>query len=470
MVRVHVHLLALTAWLPLVAFAEPPPVEADPVLASLVREAIEHNPECARSRAELAAERERIPQAGALADPTLTLGIQNDGFKRIEIGNMETSFWQVMVTQPLPWPGKRGLREEVARSAASAAEATVNRLELTITAEVERGYVDLLLVRGQLELLAKLEALWREAEAIARARYEVGAVTQSDLVRAQLERTRLVQQRLALEASERSRLQALNRLRARPLEEPIATPRRIGEVAAPPLPSVEEAFSDAEARSPDLAQAHRSVRMAERRVDLARRERFPDFTVSAAVMPRGGLEPMWSASVGISVPIWAGRKQSRAVAESASLQDAEAQGEESVRQILRLRTQERLTALDALLKTIRLYREGLLVQSDTAVRSTVAQYKVGKVPFAAVLEVMRGLVADEAGYLDAIAQAQRIAIAQRELSLQPTPDIGGGATAMGGGGSVPGSSGMTAASSTRPSSGGGTSKAQSQAAPSGGGM
>jgi outer membrane protein, heavy metal efflux system len=468
MIAVKLPLLTLVACAPLAAGAGTTPAgESDPVLASLVGEALDHNPECAQSRAQLAAERERIPQAGALGDPTLTLGIQNDGFKRIEIGNMETSFWQVMITQPLPWPGKRGLREDVARSTASAAEAGVERLSLTITAEVERAYVDLLLTRGQLELLAKLEALWREAEAIARARYEVGAVTQSDLVRAQLERTRLVQQRLALENSERARLQALNRLRVRPLDEPIDTPRRLSDVGDPSLPSMEEAVADAEARSPDLAQARRSVVTAERRVDLARRERYPDFTVSAAIMPRGGLEPMWSASVGISVPIWGGRKQFRAVAESESRRDAQSQGEESIRQILRLRTQERLTALDALLKTIRLYRQGLLVQSDVAVRSTVGQYKVGKVPFASVLEVMRGLIGDEGGYLDAIAQAQRMAIAQRELSLQPTPGVGAGAVAMGGA-SVPGSSGMAASAS--PSSGGAAAEAPAQAGGSSGGM
>jgi outer membrane protein, heavy metal efflux system len=462
-------LLLTLAWsVPLAARAQLPAERSDPVLAALVRETLEKNPEYARARAQVAAERERIPQAGALPDPMLSLGIQNDGFRRIEIGNMETSFWQVMVTQPLPWPGKRGLREEVARSTASATEVGLERIRLTTTAEVERAYLDLLLVRGKLELLGKLDVLWREAEAVARARYEVGAVTQSDVVRAQLERTRLMLQRLALEASEQARLQALNRLRVRPLDEPIETPRRISDVGDPSLPSVAEAAADAEAHSPDLAQARRSVVTAERRVDLARRERYPDFTVSAAIMPRGGLEPMWSASVGISLPIFAGRKQSRAVDENVSRRDAETQGEETIRQVLRLRTQERLTVLDAVLRTIRLYREGLLIQSETAVRSTVTQYKVGKVPFASVLEVMRGLVADEGGYLDAIAQAQRVAIAQRELNLQPTPGIGGsGGTAMSGG-TVPGSSGMTA--SARPSSGGGAPEASSQAAGSSSGM
>jgi outer membrane protein TolC len=176
---------------------------------------------------------------------------------------------------------------------------------------------------------------------------------------------------------------------------------------------------------------------------------------------------MWSANVGISLPIFAGRKQSRAVEENVSRRDAETQGEETIRQVLRLRTQERLTALDALLRTIRLYREGLLVQSETAVRSTVVQYKVGKVPFASVLEVMRGLVADEGAYLDAVAQAQRVAIAQRELTLQPTPGIGGGGGTAMSGGTVPGSSGMTA--SARPSSGA-APEASSQAAGSSSGM
>ncbi len=461
-------LLALMVCAPLAAAAEQAAAGSDPVLASLVRESLEKNPEYARARAELAAERERIPQAGALGDPTLMLGIQNDGFRGIEIGSAETSFWQVVVTQPIPWPGKRGLREDVARSTASATEAGLERIRLTTTAQVERAYVDLLLVRGQLELLGRLEELWKEAEGVARARYEVGATPQSDLIRAQLERTRLVQQRLALEASERTRIQGLNSLRVHPLDEPIETPRRISELAAPQLPSPEEAVADAEGRSPDLSQAHRAVATAERRVDLARRERYPDFTVSAGIMPRGGLDPMWTASVGITLPVFTGRKQSRAVAESESRRDAETQGEEAIRQVLRLRTQERLTALDALLRTIRLYREGLLVQSDTAVSSTVAQYKVGKVTFASVIDVMRGFIADEGGYLDALAQAQRVAIAQRELSLEPTPAIGGGSSGGGmGGSSAPASSGMSPRA--RPSSGGAES-APAPAASSSGGM
>jgi cobalt-zinc-cadmium efflux system outer membrane protein len=397
MVRLLIVLVTLGASASALA-VEPAPGARDPLLEELVREALEKSPEYARARATVAAERERVPQAGALADPTLSLGIQNDGFKEIQIGKMDTSYFQIMVTQPLPWPGKRGARERAARAQASAVEAQLARVRLSTTADVERGYVDLLLVRGQLELLAKLEALWKHAEATARIRYEVGGGTQSDLVR-----------------------------------------------------------SDAEARSPELSQAQLATAAAERRVEEARRERYPDLSVTAGIMPRGGLEPMWLASVAVTLPVFDGRKGSRAVAEVGNRRDAEAAGSDATRQVVVLRARQRHAVAGALVRTNAIYQGALLVQSDAAVRSTLSQYKVGKVTFAAVLDVLRGLVADEGGYLESLAQAQRIAIAAREVSLDAPSGVGGGGAT----GAVPGAGAMGGA--------GAKGAASEPAAPSGGG-
>ncbi len=448
---------------PAVAAAAAVEAGSDPVLAALVREALEKSPDYARARADAAAERERIPQAGALADPTVTLGIQNDGFNAIQIGKMETSFWQVMITQPLGWPGKRGLRAAAARAQASAVAARLERVQLSTTAEVERAYLDLLLVRGQLELLGRLEALWREAEAVTRTRYAVGAVPQSDLLRAQLELTRLQQQRIGLEAIERTRVQTLNRLRVQPLDEPIPTTRQLADADPPGLEPADEAVADAERRSPDLTIARRSTEAAQRRVASALRERWPDVTVSAGIMPRGGLDPMWTASVGLTVPIFLASKQSRAVAESERRRDAEQEGEASTLQVVRLRARERHAALAALLRTLRLYKDTLLVQSDAAVHSTLGQYRVGKVPFASVLEMLRGYIGDEDGYLETMADAQRVAIAARQVSLDAPPGIGGGAIASGG---IPGASGGMGGGGGRASGSAGGAEAP---APAGGG-
>ncbi len=418
----------------------PIPLDADPAVRGLVEQALKSSPEIGRAEATAKAEGERAPQVGSLPDPTLTLGIQNDGFNGIQIGTMETSYWQVMLTQPIPWPGKLSAREAAARSQASVAGGETARLRLTTTADVERAYVDLLLVRGQIALLGKLEVLWREAEVIARARYEVGQVSQSDLLRAQLERTRLQQRRVALEGEERTRLQALNRLRVHPLDEPVPTPRPLSTFTDPVLRAVDEAVADAERRSPDLAIAALSVQSADRRLDSAKKDWFPDFAVTAGVMPRGQIEPMWTVQLGITLPVWGATKQSKGVEESQSRREADLRSEESVRLQVRLRAQERRTLLASALQTLDIYRGGILVQSDATIRSTMSQYQVGKVTFPSVLEVLRGLVGDEGGYLDALAAAQKLAIADREVSLAPPDGIGSGS-----GGSMPGAASVSTA-------------------------
>jgi outer membrane protein TolC len=421
-----------------------PTPPADPVLARLVEEAIASRPELREAEAAARAERERVPQAGALPDPMLSLGIQNDGFQELQIGKMETSYWQVMLSQGLPWPGKRGLRTDVARQSAAVAEAGVSRARLTTEADVRRSYVDLLLARDRLALLARLEAIWHKSAGIARTRYETGEGAQSDVLRAQLEQNRLKQRRWALEAQERAALQALNRSRGRPLDEAIATTAGVKDLAVPALRGADVAVADALARSPELAQARASATRAVGQEALAKRERYPDLAVSAGIMPRGSLDPMWTASISIGLPVWSSRKQSRAVAESTARVQADASAAEGIERTVRLRVAERRSALGALLDTIRLYREGLLVQSSATADSTLAQYRVGKVTFASVLEANAGYVNDEDGFLAALADAQRLAIAEAEISLDPvaTPGgaIGGGAMpgtgAIGGGGAM----------------------------------
>src|SRR3954469_7898231 len=79
---------------------------SDPTLASLIQQSLSARPELARVRALVRANRERLPQARAMPDPMLQVGIQNDGFKSIQIGTMDTSYLSVMATQTFPWPGK----------------------------------------------------------------------------------------------------------------------------------------------------------------------------------------------------------------------------------------------------------------------------------------------------------------------------------------------------------------------------
>ena len=409
--------------------AQVPPIPApaaageDPTLLALIQDAEARNPDLAQARLLVDADRERIPQAGALPDPALSLGIQNDGFHKIEVGQMETSFYQVMLTQPMPWPGKRGLRGEIAQLGAQATEVAVSRTRLSMEANIRRSYTGLLLVRGQLKLLEDQALFLQQAEATAKSRYEVGQGVQADLLRAQLERTRLNQTRFQLQSEERIRQGELNRLRGMDPATAIPTPWTLDQVPDP-QPAPADFLAKAVAESPELRSARLGIQQAQRNLDLARLNRHPDFSVSAGLMPRGGLEPMWTASVGITLPLWSRNKQQRAVAEQEYRQSASGWEVEKLRCLLEQRIQERDSELTSALQVLQLYRAGLLVQSEASYRATLSQYTVGRAPFLSVLEALNGWIADQSGLLQAKAQAQAIQIAQNELNLGATPGIG----------------------------------------------
>jgi outer membrane protein TolC len=306
-------------------------------------------------------------------------------------------------------------------------------------------------------LLDRLTSLWEKSAEVARFVYEAGGGSQSDLLRSRLELRRLKQRRLALAAEERTLVQGLNRLRDRPLDEPIETKVHLVDLGLPKLFDEKLAIDDALARSPELAASRISITAAGKSVDLANRSYFPDLVVGAGVMPRGGkFPPMWLLSVGGSIPVFAGSKQNRAVEEGEARAAAARANVDGVEQLLRLRVRERLTSLAALLDTLGVYDDGLLVESRATAESTLAQYQVGKVSFASVLDANAGVLADEDGYLQSLAQADQIVIAAYELSFNPVAISAGSAM---GSAAMPGQGFTSAAPNNSTPSGGSASDA-----------
>ena len=398
------------------------PPQTDPVLSELLRETLQDHPDFLKAEHAVAIEQERVPQAGVLPDPSISLGLQNDGFKRIEVGRMETSFYSVAFTQPFPWPGKRGLRTEVAALGVKLSEAAKSRVTLGLEADVRRGYANLLLIREQKTLQAQQATFLEQAEQQARSRYEVGQGSQVDLLRAQLERTRLKQAILSLEAEEKSALAGLNRLRQHHPEDPIDTTASLRDLSEPELLNLEAV----EARSPELAGAWASVAQSEKQMELARLDRRPDFAVTAGIMPRGGLDPMWQVGVSISLPIYGRNKQQRAVAEHDHHRLGQKAEVDSVHSLLWQRTEERTFQIQSLRGIRNLYREGLLVQSEASFKAALAQYESGRGSFLGALEALNGWVGDQGAYLQTLAQLQAQHIALREAALGATTPINGG--------------------------------------------
>ena len=423
--------------------AWPLPVE-DQALAALIEEALSKNPDVSAARQAATAAGERPAQARSLPNPMFSTSYTNDGWAP-SLGTQEMTTLGFMASQELPYPGKRGLRGNIASREAGQVEQQAERVGRGITAAVKRAYYGLLLSRHLLDLIRDQEENWKQIEGVARARYAVGQGAQQDVLRVQVEVTRIQQLQAEQEAEAEIRLAELNRLLARTPNAPLETPARLA--LRPVHGSLDQLFEWATGVSPELKGVSLGIERASLAVNLARKEFKPDFSVQTAYMNRGGLAPMWQAGIGISVPLYRKRL-------SAGLAEAEAQLRstqstiESVRLQLRFRTQERLTQLKTTEKVAILYGEGIVPQDRMSVEAALANYQTGKLPFIAVLEALTTLYNDRATHLRLLANHEQTLASLEEASLDPTSGMVSGAGGMAVGGSslsMAGSSGGASA-------------------------
>ncbi|MGA7990562.1 MAG: TolC family protein [Thermoanaerobaculia bacterium] len=416
---------AIRAEAAVASFEENPPAHvvifASAEADALVAEALANNPELAAARQETSAARARVAAAGTLPDPMLSLAYVNDGASP-SLGAQPMSRLELGAQQAIPFPGKLGLQQRVAKADADRAATVPERVALGLEAAVRRTYAALLEARENLRLVGEQVETWSQIEEVVRARYSAGLGTQQDVLRAQSERTRLLQQRRRDEAAERSSLVEIRQLLFRPTDAPVPTGRRLvpGEVA---VPAAGEVLSRAEEDTPEVKEAALAKERAQFAGELARRNLRPDFVASVGYANRGGLPLMWSAGVGISVPLWAAKKQRPLIAEAESQLESASATEVSLRRRARARTEERLIRIRQLEEESRLDAGALLIQDRLAVEAALASYRTGSVPFVTVLEALSTNFSDRRAAIARLADLLRADADLREFSLERTAAV-----------------------------------------------
>ncbi len=375
------------------------PALADEV-DTFIEQALKNVPELKAAQAEVVAAQERVPQAQAWPDPMVQVGVQNDGFRRWQVGVNEMSWVSFMASQTIPFPGKTAGEVEAAR--VTQVKARVERVRLSTIAEVRRSVVALQLARARLAVLDASRKVAEQGITIAKVKLESGEGTEADVLRATVELGRLTQQQRRLEFEAVAATQALNRLRG--------VKEDIGALSALTLP---RATLTATEPAPELDDARASKLEAEQQVTLAGKTALPDLSVSAGVMVRGSLEPMWTVTVGAPVPVVGLGRRQHAIDESRAMVAAAQRRLDAVTQQLELASLQRQSELESLLQRYQLLIT-LARDAESTTEAVLSQYRIGKTPFTSVLEAnaARLSIADE--LLQVEADAWRLHIAHDE--------------------------------------------------------
>ena len=408
-------------------------------LADLIREALARNPELRAAEGRAAASQARVPQAGALPDPTVTFGILNEGrpVPLETLGDKDFSEAYLGFTQDIPYAGKRGLRETVATGEVSAARWRLEETRRRIVARVSEAYDDLYAADAALDTVGESLDLLDQMARSARARLAVGQTSQQDVLDAEVELSRMEERRSLLEARRATTEAALAALLFRPPASAPAgrpdgtaapdhaeSPVRPAPLTETPLPgALDDLLARADDDSPLIQEALARRSQAETRVDLAHRERLPDFGVSLVYHDRGGLDPYYSFGGTLTLPLYAARKQARAVEEAGADLDSARGDADAARAAVRYEVTSAYLAATTADRLLRLYDEGLLKQARLSLDSAIAQYRVGRVEFATLVNSWRRLLEYGLAYQEQLAEHEK-ALARIAVHVGPSPGQG----------------------------------------------
>jgi outer membrane protein TolC len=381
------------------------------------------NPTLAARAAEVRAAGARIRPAGALADPTLTLGAMNYMLPGLSPRGDPMTMNQVTLMQMVPVNGTLGLRRGVARADSARRAWVAEAAGLEIESAVRTQYWSLYHDDRALEIMARRRSVLQEIANVAATMYSTGAAVQADALRAQVAITRLDQEIAEMRLRRYAAAAALNALLGRSGATPVVLASSAGtEHAAmlhtldmPEPAPLDSLVARADRHNPEILGFGASVTGGRANARAVRRMLIPDLGLGAAYGQRTGNGDMLSLMVGVSVPIFAASRQLRMRDEANAMLEAASLDLVAVRvrvhAALATAREEATTAR----RLVALYAQTLVPQAEATYQAALAAYRVARVDFATLLDAQTALLeyehdlhSYEAMYGTAVAELDRL--------------------------------------------------------------
>ena len=353
-------------------------------------------------------------QVGELPDPMLSFNAMNLPTDTFDLDQEPMTQLQLMLSQKFPFPGKRQLRREVAETMVGVAQKQTDEYRDVLTGKVREAWWRLFSVDRSLQIVESNKRLLRYFVEIAKTKYAVGKGLQQDVLLAELELSRLTNRELQL-AGNRRRIQAmLNGLLNRVPEHPITLPEEPPSETLPMLESVTSLTQFAVERR-DLIQAiELKLEAADKTVELAEKDRWPDFQVGVGYADRQGSDPIrgsrsdfLSLMFSINLPLYSGQKQDKALQQRIHEREYERYRLSDTVRIIETEIGVQAAEYSAAREQALLLKNEIIPQAEQTVSAMLAGYEVNKVDFLNVVNGQIMLYNASIDYWNAMASAKQ---------------------------------------------------------------
>lgn len=381
-------------------------------LQDLIQEVIKNSPEIQAAQAGVDVAQYKIPQAGALPDPMLMVGYQNDGYNGYTFGDSNFAYYMFSASQMFPFWGKRDLKGEMATQEAESLKASSKNILLKNIARVKELYFDLLLAYKTKEQIEDKTDLFARVEEAALARYSSGMGPQQEVLMAQTEKYLLLEKNEMINQKIQAAEGMLNSTLGREIESPLGRPQVPAYTAYPY--QLQELLKMAKENSPEIQSKEKMIKGGEAKVQMAEKEYYPDFTLGANIYRTGGaFTDMWSVTAQINIPLYYERKQRQGVLEAKAALSQSKRERLATENMLASNLRDSYSMIKSADRLMGLYKEGLIPKTVQDFQLALSGYRVGKVEAITVISRLKALLDFELLYWGQFAEREK-AIARVE--------------------------------------------------------
>ena len=358
-------------------------------LDQLIAEALKNNPGLHAKAAKVESDSARISVTGSLPDPVFGFSLLNVPVNSFSFKQEPMTGKQFSLRQQFPFFGTLGQKEEVVSYEAQASMEDYYEFRNRLVRDVKSLFYDLSYVDAGIDITFEKESLMKSLVAVVQTKYSVGKGLQQDVLKAQVELSRIIEERINFKRQRQKVVAALNGLLNRSPQTVFA---RAPELKFKPIVFNPESLTEtAKERRPLLKKKRLLIARSIADISFSKKKYGPDMSAFIAYTQRDELDnglpgyDFLSGGVTLSIPLYAGSKQSKDVDRTlANKKQAERNYENSLSALLAdlEQTQAELNRNDEL---VDLYRTGILPQARQALESAITGYQTDRVDFITLL-------------------------------------------------------------------------------------
>jgi cobalt-zinc-cadmium efflux system outer membrane protein len=381
-------------------------------LTELLQESQKSNAELSAAEHAWRAATQVAQQVATLPDPQVTVQQFSVGSPKPFAGftNSDFAYIGFGISQELPYPGKLRLKGEVASREAQAQKAQAAEVRASIAQRVKTTYFHLAYLQETLRLLESTRTTLKHLSDTELARYRVGEGSQADVIKAQLEHTKLVRE-ITMHHAEVAQYQAELKLllhRSQGSADIVAE-----HLSLTPLTyGAPELLSFVEGRNPSVQSERAELSKQDVQLQSAERAKKPDFTIGYMFQETGSkYRDYYMLTVGVSFP--RRRRVNAGISEAAEMQEkARASLDAQLQQQLS-EVQKQYVSATNTAELVAEYKDGLIPQAESVLRAHLTAYQSATEELSAVLLSLNDALSLERDSAQAVLDHE-IAIANLE--------------------------------------------------------